>query len=115
MKSSEKINLLDTIPVPSEHIVAELVGGYIVLAYPRFKKQWMRRWLLPRHMSPYIHVTLEEHGTAVWKLIDGKRSVREIVGLLAGHFAGDKEYASRVTTYLMQLQKDGFIRLLEAR
>ena len=115
MKSSEKINLLDTIPVPAEQIVAKEVGGYMVLAYPRFKKQWMSRWLLPRHMSPYIHVTLEEHGTAVWKLIDGKRSVREIVELLASHFAGDEGYASRVTTYLMQLQKDGFIRLLEAR
>ena len=113
MKRSGKINLLDTIPVPAEQIVAKEVGGYMVLAYPRFKKQWMRRWLLPRHMSPYIHVTLEEHGTAVWKLIDGKRSVRDIVGLLAGHFAGDEEYASRVTTYLMQLQKDGFVRLLQ--
>lgn len=113
MKRNNQINLLDTIPVPAAQIVAELVGEYMVLAYPRFKKQWMRRWLLPKGLSPYLHVTLEEHGTAVWKLIDGKRTVREIVSLLAGHFDGDEGYASRVTAYLMQLQKDGFIRLLE--
>lgn len=113
MKADNKTNLLDTVPVPAEHIKAELVGEYMVLAYPRFKKRWMQRWLLPKSMSPYIHVTLEVHGTAVWKLIDGKRNVREIVSLLAQHFEGDGEYASRVTAYIIQLQRDGFVRLLE--
>ncbi len=34
-------------------------------------------FLLPKGMSPDIHVRLEEHGTAVWNLIDGHhRTVR---------------------------------------
>lgn len=115
MKNGNKTNLLDAIPVPAGHIVAELVDGYMVLAYPRFKKRWMCRWLLPKGMSPYVHVTLEEHGTAVWKLIDGKRSVRDIVALLAVHFGEGEEYAPRVAAYLMQMQRDGFIRLMERR
>lgn len=110
MKRTDKINLLDTVPVRSEHLTTEWEGDCIVLAYPRFKRAWMRRFFLPKSMSPFIHIRLEEHGTAVWELIDGRRTVREIIGLLAGHFAGE-EYAARVTAYLMQMQKDGLVRL----
>ncbi|MDO4163508.1 MAG: PqqD family protein [Bacteroides sp.] len=107
----EKINLLDTVPVRRESIRTEWSGECAVLAYPRFKRPWMQRFLLPKGMSPYIRVTLEEHGTAVWQLIDGKRTVGEIIDLLAEHFAHEAGYESRVTTYFMQLQKDGFILL----
>ena len=106
-----KISLLDAIPVRCEHITTEWESECIVLAYPRFKYEWMRRFLLPKGMLPDIHVRLEEHGTAVWQLIDGKRTVREITSLLAEHFASEDNYASRVTAYVMQLKKDGFIQL----
>ena len=39
----------------------------------------MQRFLVPKGMSKELHVKLEEHGTAVWELIDGKRNVREIM------------------------------------
>ena len=106
-----KVSLLDAIPVRCAHILPEWEGDYAVISYPRFKYEWMRRLLLPKSMSPDIHVRLEEHGSAVWRLIDGRRTVREIISLLAVHFQSDENYASRVTTYVMQLQKDGFIKL----
>lgn len=106
-----KVSLLDAVPVRCGHITTEREGEHVVLAYPRFKYEWMRRFLLPKGMSPDIHVKLEEHGTAVWNLIDGHRTVREIISLLAAHFEGEDNYASRVTTYVMQLGKDGFIQL----
>lgn len=88
------------------------VGGECaVLSFPRFKYEWMRRFLLAKGMSADIHVKLEEHGTAVWCLIDGQRTVQEIISLLAGHFRDDDNYPFRVTKYIMQLQKDGFIQL----
>ena len=112
MATKEKINLLDVIPFRSTHITTEKESdGTVVIAFPRFKYDWMRRFLLPKGMSPDIHVRLEEHGSAVWRLIDGRRTVREIISLLAVHFQSDENYASRVTTYVMQLQKDGFIKL----
>ena len=58
--------------------------------------------------SEYVH--LEEHGTVVWELIDGKQTVREIIEKLAVHFQNEAGYESRVSTYLYQLQKDGFIK-----
>ena len=77
MATKEKINLLEVIPCRNEHIKAEQEGETIVLSFPRFKRSWMSRYLLPKGMSKDIHVRLEEHGTAVWNLIDGQRTVRE--------------------------------------
>lgn len=106
-----KVNLLDVVPVRCEHITTQEENGCIVLAYPRFKYEWMRRFLLPKGMSADIRVKLEENGTAVWRLIDGHRTVQEIISRLAAHFHEDENYVSRVATYVMQLQKDGFIQL----
>lgn len=77
-----KVSLLDAVPVRCDHILTEWEGDYAVISYPRFKYEWMRRLLLPQSMSPDIHVRLEEHGSAVWRLIDGRRTVREIVSSL---------------------------------
>lgn len=106
-----KVNLLDVVPVRCEHITTQEEDGCIVLAYPRFKYEWMRRFLLPKGMSADIHVKLEENGTAVWRLIDGHRTVQEIISRLATHFHNEENYPSRVTAYVMQLQKDGFVQL----
>mgnify|MGYP003254414937 FL=1 len=110
-KLEGKVSLLDAIPVRCDHIMTEWEGDCAVISYPRFKYEWMRRLLLPKSMSSDIHVRLEEHGSAVWKLIDGQRTVQEIISLLTEHFHPDENYASRVTTYVMQLQKDEFIKL----
>ena len=95
-----KVSLLDAVPVRCGHITTEWEGECAV-----------RRFLLPKGMSPDIHVRLEEHGTAVWNLIDGHRTVREIISLLARHFGEEENYIPRVTAYVMQLRKDGFIQL----
>lgn len=102
--TKEKVNLLDVVPVQCGHITTEWEGECAVLSFPRFKYEWMRRFLLPKGMSADIHVKLEEHGTAVWRLIDGQRTVQEIISLLAGHFRDDDNYPFRVTKYIMQLQ-----------
>lgn len=110
----EKINLLDVIPFRSENITAEKGSdGTVTIAFPRFKYEWMRRFLLPKGMSTDIHVRLEDHGTAVWELIDGKRTVRRIIEELAEHFNYEENYESRITAYITQLQKDGFVKLVK--
>lgn len=108
----EKTNLLDVIPFRCAHITTGKEDDSVVIAFPRFKYTWMRRILLPKGMSPDIHVRLEEHGTAVWEVIDGKRTVSEIIEKLATHFKNEAGYESRVTTYICQLRKDGFIGFL---
>ena len=82
----EKINLLDVIPFRSENITAEKGSDGTV--------------------------TIEDHGTAVWELSDGKRTVRRIIEELAEHFNYEENYESRITAYITQLQKDGFVKLV---
>ena len=106
-----KVNLLQAIPIRASHVQTAYEADCAVLLYPRFKRAWMQRFLLPKGMSPYIRVRLEQHGTAVWNLIDGRRTVADIINLLTAQTT-EADYPSRIATYLMQLQKDGFIRLL---
>lgn len=109
---NSKVNVLDVIPVHRDYIQYSLdpETGCIELRIPRFKRRWVQRILLPKTMSPYIKISLEEHGSAVWSLIDGSNRVSDIIKKLAAHFENEEGYESRVVTYLYQLQKDGFIR-----
>lgn len=106
-----KVNLLDAVPVRCGHITTEVEGDCVKLSFPRFKYEWMYRFLLPKGLSREISVLLEEHGSVVWRLIDGHRTVEEIISLSAEHFRDEADYPSRISTFILQLQKDGFIRL----
>lgn len=91
------------------HVNTEWEDDCAVIVFPRFKRGWMRRLFLPKSMSPYIRVRLEEKGTAVWSMIDGQNTVKDIIEKLAAQFNDEVGYESRITTYIGQLQKDGFI------
>jgi hypothetical protein len=105
-----KVNLFDLIPYISEHITTEKEGELSVIAFPRFRSKFMQTYFVPKHKSSMIRVRLEEHGTAVWDLIDGKRTVKEITEALAGHFNREENYEYRITTYLNHLQRQGFVK-----
>ncbi len=60
-------------------------------------------------MSKDIHVRLEEHGTAVWNLIDGQRTVREIIEKLADHFQHEAGYESGYLPIFPNYRKTDFI------
>jgi len=106
----DKINLFDAIPFISEHITTEKEGELSVIAFPRFRSNFMQKYFTLKSKSPLIRIRLEEHGTVVWDLIDGKRTVQDIVDLLADHFNHEENYEYRITIYIAQLQKQGFIK-----
>jgi hypothetical protein len=108
--NSKKRNLFELVPIISEHITTEKEGKLSVIAFPRFRSRFMQKYFIPKNKSPFIHIRLEEHGTAVWDFIDGKRTVMEITEALAEHFNREENYEYRVTAFLLQLQKQGFIK-----
>jgi hypothetical protein len=103
-------NLFDLVPVISEHITTEKEGKLSVIAFPRFRSRFMQKYFIPKNKSAFIRIRLEEHGTAVWDLIDGKQTVKEIAAILAEHFNQEENYEYRIATYFSQLQKQGFIK-----
>lgn len=112
ISKKDKINILTAIPVRAANVKTMWKDEYAVLVFPRKLPHILRLLLLPfSRKSPVVHVELEEHGTAVWQLIDGKRTVEDIILALESHFCQQPGYEARITTYLLQMQKDGFIRL----
>ncbi|GHT77757.1 hypothetical protein AGMMS50262_19610 [Bacteroidia bacterium] len=107
--AKEKVNFFDLVPVISEHITTEKEGGLSGIAFPRFRSKFMQKYFVPKNKSAIIRIRLDEHGTAVWDLIDGKRTVTEITELLAEHFNHEENYEYRILTFLVQLLKQGFI------
>lgn len=106
----DKINLFDVVPSISEHISTEKEGELSVIAFPRFRSKFMQRYFVPKNKSAFIRIRLEEHGTAVWDLVDGKRTVREIADALSAHFDHEENYEYRITTFISQLRAQGFIK-----
>jgi hypothetical protein len=105
-----KQNLFDLVPTISEHITTENEGKLSVITFPRFRSKFMQKYFVPRHKSATIRIRLDEHGTAVWNLIDGKRSVKDIADALAEHFQHEENYEYRVAAHFSQLYKQGFVK-----
>ena len=105
-----KQNLFDLIPVISKHITTEKEGELSVITFPRFRSKFMQKYFVPRNKSAIIRISLDEHGTAVWNLIDGYRSVGKITEMLAEHFQHEENYEYRVAEFMLQLYKQGFVK-----
>ena len=106
----EKQNLFDLIPIISEHITTEKEGELSVITFPRFRSKFMQKYFVPKNKSPKIHIRLDEHGTAVWNLIDGNRTIKMISETLADRFNNEENYEYRIAIFFSQLHKQGFLR-----
>ena len=103
-------NSFDLVPVISEHITSEKEGELSVITFLRFRNKFMQKYFVPKNKSSTIHVRLDKHGTAVWKLIDGNRTIKMIAEILAEHFNNEKDYEYRIIAFFLQLYKQGFIK-----
>jgi hypothetical protein len=107
---SKKQNLFDLIPTISEHITTEKEGELSVITFPRFRSKFMMRFFVPKNKSSVIRIRLDEHGSAVWNLIDERRTVKQISDALAEHFNHEENYEYRVAKYFTQLHRQGFVK-----
>ncbi len=107
-----KKNFLDMIPVRN---IGEFTreGDKITLMIPKFKSEWIRKWLIPANRSKHFRIHLDETGSKVWLLIDGIRNTDEICNHLSNsgpdQINADDSVALRVTEFLRQLYKNRFI------
>jgi len=105
-----KQNLFDFIPVIGEHITTEKEGELSVITFPRFRSKLMQKYFIPKNKSPKIHIRLDEHGTAVWDLIDGNRTIKMISETLTDRFNNEENYEYRIAIFFSHLYKQGFVR-----
>ena len=104
-------------PMKFEQVEEErLESGCVVLSFPVVMRPWfvklVRRLGGPEESARIRKLQLDELGTAVWDLLDGKRTVRRIVSEFANtHQLHPKEAEVSVTQFLRDLGKRGIIGL----
>jgi len=89
-------------------------GDVYTLLIPKFKNQWMQKWLIPSRRSKHFRIHLDAMGSRVWDLIDGRRDTAAICNSLHDALPGDHpesadQMALRVTEFLRRLYKNRFI------
>ena len=95
-----------------------LDSGVVVIHYPVTMRPWMAKWIQrfkgPSPQTGSRKLQLDNLGTEVWKMIDGKRTVRDIVDAFAEtHQLESREAEMAVTQFLRTLGKRGLIGMQE--
>ena len=72
----------------------------------------MQKYFVPKNKPTMIRIRLDEHGTAVWNLIDGNRTIKTITETLKIHFNNEENYEYRIAIFFSQLYKQGFVKYL---
>lgn len=64
------------------------------------------------HRPMVSHISLDLYGTALWKTIDGKNTVYEIVKMMENAFPEEKEkMLNRVVAFMATLETNRFITM----
>ncbi|MCP2619715.1 PqqD family protein [Candidatus Aminicenantes bacterium AC-334-K16] len=107
----QPFNLLDL--VPQRVAKWEEVDERVIILKPKFTHPWAVKNILPRLRKPYYRVKLDEIGSAVWRLCDGRRTVKEIGELLTQTFGEQVEpLYERLGYFFQMLERNRFIKLL---
>ncbi len=101
-------NFLDMVPVPSFKIGTIVENELAILTTPRFNKQWMAKLFLFGKKNE-VRIKLDPNGTLVWSLIDGKKSVQEILDKLSEKTQEEENYEERTIKFMLQLLNLGII------
>lgn len=94
----------------------ELENGNVLFTYAiplsRFFQALHRKFTKNSVETPTKRLELDEMGSFVWKLIDGKRSVGKIITTFAQEYnVSNQEAETAVTTFIKTLGQRGFIGL----
>ena len=113
--SISRSEALDRIPVKNPQISENrLETGEIVINYPVTMRPLfaglVKRFGGPEVQTQMKKLQLDELGTSVWKLMDGKRSVRQLVEMFGEtHQLEPREAEVSVTQFIRELGRRGLI------
>jgi hypothetical protein len=103
------VNLLQLIP--DQNILAEKTeNGLYVLLKPKYRHPWMVKHILPRLKNPHFKIKLDDIGSFIWGLCDGRKTVKEIGWKLKEEFGDRVEpLYERLGVFFQNLEKNRFI------
>jgi len=91
------------------------VPGQVLILQPRFSSGLLGRFLQPRlkETKKYIRIPLEERGSFLWDLIDGKRTAGDMAEAFRDKFPEENDQVpERVATYLYQMADNKLIKFV---
>ncbi len=112
-----KIDALESIPVKNIQIEEEcLPSGDILVRYPTTLRPFIaglfKRLGGPSDKTQIRKLQLDELGSEVWGIIDGRRTVQEMIEVFAGaHQLPYREAEVAVTQFIRDLGRRGLIGL----
>lgn len=110
MEKKEKVSILDTVPVVCPDVTTRHHEEIAEISFPSLRNARLQKVF--GRLCRKSYATFDMHGTFVWGLIDGQRTVEEIIHLSAAHFEGEEDYARRIVTFISSLHSRRIIRLL---
>jgi len=115
-KKEKSKNYLTMVP---SRIVKEFADedGKVTLLIPKFKKKWIGKVLIPKRKSHHFRIHLDELGSHVWRTINGKLTVEEIILKINNLTLEDKpleHIEERITMFLTDLYKRKYIVFVES-
>ena len=111
-KKQNAQNYLSMVPA---HNVKEFTEaeGKITLLIPKFKREWMRKFFIPKHKSLHFSIHLDAIGSQVWRMINGEQTVEEIClkvkDMLQSEGKPIDHAEERVTIFMTDLYKRKYI------
>jgi hypothetical protein len=114
-KLKRKQNFFDMTPIANyKHEINS--DGIVVVLIPRFDNHFIGKWLNKTSSKKEIKSDLDEQGSKVYLLIDGKRTVFDIYKIIKDKEILDLEQAQeRIITYLRMLYNNGLVEFKELR
>ena len=112
-KILKNTNTLDLTPIKlHKDKVSE--DGMVTVFVPKFKNELAKKYIVPKLKSSNFNIKLDELGSEVWKKMDGKNKVHEIIRQLSEKYGDDfKKPEERITKYLFQLYEQKLISFNE--
>jgi hypothetical protein len=102
-------NFMDIVFVPNPERQWKEEAGRVVIDV---ENKGFYHWIAQKffHRPRVSHISLDAHGTALWKELDGEKTVNDLVMIMTETFPGEEErMLDRVVTYLGILQNNHYI------
>jgi len=102
-------NLLELIPEQRRES-EDCADGTVEVIMPRYGEGWFSRMLERIFRGAPVRVQLDDVGTSVWRLCDGRRNVREIGSEIHGQFGDSIEPVyDRLGEFFKRMDRAGII------
>lgn len=108
---SNKTNILDVIPVIYDDVIINKgKEGEYTLSFPSLRNRGILGFASKWSKKKYLE--LDKTGSEVFRHIDGKRNIEEIIRSLSGYFKHTDDYAARIIMFISGLKSQGAVKYI---